>query len=124
MEPTSVVEEPECEDASLVDPTAFKYSNGKKEISQIKVKKMNYDTKFERAAFSVEYLQPKKYFRITLLTAEDESRKKRSAKRRKFVNPFQFKNIEYIKKPISAELLPNRKFTCTPRLNVNSYTSE
>ena len=60
LEPTNDAEEPECEDSSMVDPTESKYSNGKKEISRIKVKKMNYDTKFERATFSVECLQPKK----------------------------------------------------------------
>ena len=124
LDPTSVAEEPECEDPSLVDPTASKYSNGKKEISQIKVKKMNYDTKFERAAFSVECLQPKKCLRITLPTAEDESRQKKSTKKRKFVKPFQSKNIEYIKKPTSDELLPNIKFTRTHRLDENSHPAE
>ena len=67
---------------------------------------------------------PKKYLRMNLPTAEDESRKKRSIKKRKFVNSFQSKNIEYIKKIISDELLPNIKFTCTHRLDVNLYLTE
>ena len=51
LELKSVAEEPECEDSFLVDPTVSKYSNGKKETSQIEVKKMIYDTKFEKAVF-------------------------------------------------------------------------
>ena len=35
LEPTSVVDKPECEDPSLVDPTRSKYSNENKYIKKI-----------------------------------------------------------------------------------------
>ena len=52
------------------------------------------------------------------------NKKRNQQKKRKFVKPFQSKTIEYIKKPMSDELLPNIKFTRTHRLDENSHPAE
>ena len=57
LEPTSAVEEPSCEDPTLVDPSSTKYADANGIVSINKVIKMNYSKKFEREKFVHEAFQ-------------------------------------------------------------------
>ena len=65
---------------------------------------MNYATKFVRKKFVGEALQPTKCLELSKLN-------QKKTKKMKKINPFNSRNIEYIKEPTNGKLLPNIKFT-------------
>ena len=115
LEPSSAVEEPSCEDPTLLDPSSTKYAQANGITSVNKVIKMNYETKFDREKFVGEAFQPSR----SLSTTSSNSNKKR-----KQVKPFESKSIKYVKKPTSGKLLPNIKFTQKHRLDENSHPAD
>ena len=95
LEPISEAIEPICEDPSLTDPTTSKYQSNQTYIKTVdatvpkeRVTKMNYATKFNRAKFSGEALQPS-----TILHKTTKNNKKR-----KTIARFESKDINYTKK--------------------------
>ena len=118
LEPDMAAVEPTCVDPSLLDPSSFKYGDGKTNTSSNKVLKMDYSSKFVRDEFIGEALQPKKSLLLTTKLEEIKSKKRKTTK------PFNSRLIEYIKKPTNGKLLPNIKFTRKNRLDENSHPAE
>ena len=118
LEPDMAAVEPTCVDPSLLDPSSFKYGDGKTITSSNKVLKMDYSSKFVRDEFIGEALQPKIPLLSTTKSEENKSKKRKNAK------AFNSRLITYTKKPTNGKLLPNIKFTRKNRLDENSHPAE
>ena len=115
LEPTSAVEEPTCEDPTLLDPSSAKYADANGTVNVNKVIKMDYSKKFHREKFVGEAFQPSK----SLASTNSNTNKKRKQEK-----PFQSKSVKYIKKSPNGKLLPNIKFTQKHRLDENSHPAD
>lgn len=115
LEPTSAVEEPSCEDPTLLDPSSAKYADANGTVNVNKVIKMDYSKKFHREKFVGEAFQPSK----SLASTNSNTNKKRKQEK-----PFQSKSVKYIKKSTNGKLLPNIKFTQKHRLDENSHPAD